>query len=291
MINSRTRKRIHAVINNILSGHAACQINPYNAYKLLPVLALILVSACQQTMKQVEIQAPEAAAKKTPSAEISESTAVSSPTVPEDTIDTSKAAEKRSQTATTNTSNTLQKHSLTTRDTKTNPLSPSPAAKPLPKVIKQQPVAVRGRKSLPGQNKFYDRKNSEYKTLQKANHALAGFPVDTEGQVNWVLSLERGKIKPRSSVRGNRPMETLESEIIMKNTREMAHVRFPHKAHTEWLACKNCHDKIFIPEAGANNIDMTKIFQGEYCGTCHDKVAFSSFVCERCHSIPITAEQ
>jgi c(7)-type cytochrome triheme protein len=36
----------------------------------------------------------------------------------------------------------------------------------------------------------------------------------------------------------------------------------------------------------ANAITMDAIFLGKYCGVCHDKVAFSNFVCERCHSIP-----
>ena len=72
----------------------------------------------------------------------------------------------------------------------------------------------------------------------------------------------------------------------MKNTAEMPHVKFPHDSHTQWLACSNCHDKIFVPKAGANAINMTKIFQGEYCGVCHDRVAFTTmFACERCHSV------
>jgi len=31
----------------------------------------------------------------------------------------------------------------------------------------------------------------------------------------------------------------------------MDHVRFPHKAHTQWLTCSNCHPQIFIPKLGA----------------------------------------
>ena len=66
----------------------------------------------------------------------------------------------------------------------------------------------------------------------------------------------------------------------------MPWVRFPHKPHTKWLACSNCHPAIFLPQEGANDISMNKVLRGEYCGVCHDKVAFSLFVCERCHSVP-----
>jgi c(7)-type cytochrome triheme protein len=67
----------------------------------------------------------------------------------------------------------------------------------------------------------------------------------------------------------------------------MPYVKFPHNSHTEWLACSNCHDKLFIPKAGANPITMEKIFRGEYCGTCHDRIAFITHTsCERCHSVP-----
>ena len=42
----------------------------------------------------------------------------------------------------------------------------------------------------------------------------------------------------------------------------------------------------FVADENANPIKKEEIFKGRYCGVCHDKVAFSSFVCERCHSIP-----
>lgn len=78
----------------------------------------------------------------------------------------------------------------------------------------------------------------------------------------------------------------MDFDIIMKNTMQMPWVRFPHKPHTQWLACSNCHPKIFIPREHANPISMTKVLRGQYCGVCHDKVAFSLFMCERCHSVP-----
>lgn len=74
-------------------------------------------------------------------------------------------------------------------------------------------------------------------------------------------------------------------DIILENTGEMPMVRFPHKAHTEWLDCSNCHDAIFKKEVGANPINMFAILNGEYCGRCHGAVSFPLTECLRCHSV------
>lgn len=139
----------------------------------------------------------------------------------------------------------------------------------------------------PDPNQFYDPASPAYSRLQKSTEAVAGFPLDKKGAVDWMKALRSGAIKPRADLTGTQKMEVLDLDVIMKNTREMPYVQFPHNSHTQWLACSNCHDKIFVAKAGANKIDMTKIFKGEYCGTCHDRVAFLTFFsCERCHSIP-----
>jgi len=75
--------------------------------------------------------------------------------------------------------------------------------------------------------------------------------------------------------------------VILKNTKEMPWVRFPHSSHTLWLDCSNCHPAPFVAKAGANTIMMADIFRGKYCGMCHDRVAFVTFFsCARCHSVP-----
>lgn len=133
---------------------------------------------------------------------------------------------------------------------------------------------------------FHDRANPAYETLQKAEAALAGFPADPKGLPDWMKMLEQGLIQPRAELTGPGKMEVLDLDIIMKNTKDMPWVRFPHRSHTLWLACRNCHDGIFIAKAGANAIDMNKIFRGQFCGTCHDRVAFMTvFACHRCHSV------
>ncbi|MDX1252337.1 MAG: hypothetical protein IDH49_08860 [Gammaproteobacteria bacterium] len=136
-----------------------------------------------------------------------------------------------------------------------------------------------------------DPSNPAITKLQQPAEALGNFPVDRRGEVDWVKTLRQGLINPRKSLDGDEyggkeVMQEMDLDIMLKNTAQMPWVRFPHRAHTEWLACGNCHSGIFIPQRGANPISMEKILKGQFCGRCHDKVAFSLFVCERCHSVP-----
>ena len=136
-------------------------------------------------------------------------------------------------------------------------------------------------------DRFYDEANPDLRALQRSVDATAGLPKDKRGDVDWMRALRGGGITPRADLHGQKKNEVLDLDIILKNTKEMPYVKFPHNSHTEWLACSNCHDKIFVPKAGANAISMDKIFRGEFCGTCHDRVAFiTHYSCERCHSVP-----
>ena len=66
---------------------------------------------------------------------------------------------------------------------------------------------------------------------------------------------------------------------------EMPPVVFPHWFHRIRFKCSVCHEDIFIMRAGANEINMIKIVEGEYCGKCHNgRIAFSPLFCDRCHS-------
>ena len=123
--------------------------------------------------------------------------------------------------------------------------------------------------------------------LQTPEDGLAGFPKTARGSINWVQALDIGVIDPRSSVTGDGEMSVMDLDILMTNTRSMPRVLFPHKAHTQWLTCSNCHPQIFIPKLGANPITMGENLLGNYCGRCHGRVAFSVFECERCHSVPL----
>ena len=133
---------------------------------------------------------------------------------------------------------------------------------------------------------IHDPSNITVKYLQQPYDAMAAFPRDSAGIVDWVKVLDQGLIDPRKSVDGTGEMFAVDFDIIFKNTASMPNVRFPHRAHTEWLTCANCHPAIFIPQKGANPISMNEIIQGKYCGVCHGKVAFPPTMnCGRCHSV------
>ncbi len=123
--------------------------------------------------------------------------------------------------------------------------------------------------------------------LQQPSEALSALPPDTAGnKVNWVKALRDKYIEPRSYLHKEKKMEILDSDILLKGTGDNPYVLFPHKAHTEWMECGNCHEKIFISKAGATPISMLAILQGEYCGRCHGAVSFPLTECNRCHSVP-----
>lgn len=123
--------------------------------------------------------------------------------------------------------------------------------------------------------------------LQEPREALKRLPPDPSGnKVDWVRALEKGAIDPRSTRKGDKKIEIRDTEILLKETGLMPWVLFPHKPHTQWLACENCHDEIFKREAGATQFTMLDILQGEYCGRCHSRVSFPLTECDRCHSVP-----
>ena len=138
----------------------------------------------------------------------------------------------------------------------------------------------------PRDDEYHDTDNNAIVVLQSPTEAMSNFPRDRRKEVDWVKTLDQGLIEPRANLKGGDDMVTMDLDIIMKNTQFMPWVKFPHLQHTKWLACQNCHPKIFIPQENANPISMNKVLRGEYCGVCHDKVSFALFICERCHSIP-----
>jgi len=142
---------------------------------------------------------------------------------------------------------------------------------------------------------LHDPDNPGIKWLQNPGDALGRLPSDSAGnKVDWIRAFEDGYIRPRSSLHDDKPVKLLDSNILLNNTGSLPRVLFPHRQHTMWLDCNNCHEKIFRLKAGATPISMTKILEGEYCGVCHGAVSFPLTECNRCHSVPWdtnTAEQ
>lgn len=156
------------------------------------------------------------------------------------------------------------------------------ASEPAPSSVAQPRVV--GRQS--SSEAFYDPSSPAYERLQRADEALGDLPRDRDGKVDWMPALRQGLIQPRQRLDGSEREPPLELDIILRNTRQMPNVRFPHKAHAEWLDCSNCHPDPFEPKAGSTQIKMEDIFRGKFCGKCHDRVAFITHRnCYRCHSV------
>ncbi len=137
------------------------------------------------------------------------------------------------------------------------------------------------------QDGIHDPRNAALKVLQEPRDALSRLPANNAGnRVNWIQALEEGHINPRTNIRPETNVRVLESDVLLNLRGSTPIVRFPHRGHTLWLDCSNCHDALFKPQAGANKLSMERMLQGEQCGVCHGAVAFPLTECNRCHSVP-----
>jgi len=145
----------------------------------------------------------------------------------------------------------------------------------------------------PSEDGIHDPENPGTNTLQWPSEAFQGLPPANDGnRIDWVAAMENGLIAPRVSVQDPEAEAfVMDLDIIREVKGSMPNVLFPHKQHTEWLDCTNCHDDIFIPQKGGNQISMASILLGRDCGVCHGAVAFPVTDCRRCHSQPKTPEQ
>lgn len=78
-------------------------------------------------------------------------------------------------------------------------------------------------------------------------------------------------------------------DVVINNYSDDAGIRpvvFPHWFHRIRFRCKVCHaDLGFDFKAGGNDINMLKIFDGEFCGACHNgEIAWGVENCILCHS-------
>lgn len=78
-------------------------------------------------------------------------------------------------------------------------------------------------------------------------------------------------------------------DVVINNYSDKSGMRpvvFPHWFHRVRFRCKVCHaDLGFAFKAGGNDINMLKIFDGEYCGACHNgQIAWGVENCALCHS-------
>jgi c(7)-type cytochrome triheme protein len=119
---------------------------------------------------------------------------------------------------------------------------------------------------------------------------LADLPKDRYGLIDWAKAIKMGKVKPRDSLDPNdKPVPPMNLDIVIfTKSQFQPDVIFPHFVHTLWLTCTNCHPAIFPMNAKEANKIMTmpKIASGEFCGRCHNRIAFPLSDCLRCHVKP-----
>jgi len=110
--------------------------------------------------------------------------------------------------------------------------------------------------------------------------------------IDWEQAEATGLVKPIDYIEGvsiKRPaIKPQEDFAIHSKSTWMTDVIFSHKKHAVWNGCEVCHPEIFpMGDKGSVQFNMLQIYDGEYCGVCHDKVAFPLRDCERCHSKPV----
>ena len=138
----------------------------------------------------------------------------------------------------------------------------------------------------PAEDGIHDPANDGTHALLAPLTSYGNLPKSMAGnRVDWVKSLDQKKINPRWD-RNDPKAEAMvmDLNIVREVKGSMPDVVYPHKQHTEWLDCSNCHPAIFLPQKGANAISMAAILLGEKCGVCHGKVAFPVSECRLCHS-------
>ena len=85
------------------------------------------------------------------------------------------------------------------------------------------------------------------------------------------------------------PLQAEYGDVVFNRRAEKEGVRpviFSHWFHRIRFRCKVCHYEFgFEMRAGANDVSMSDIIDGKFCGMCHDgEVAWSPERCDLCHS-------
>lgn len=138
----------------------------------------------------------------------------------------------------------------------------------------------------PAEDGIHDPTNDGTHSLQPPMLSFGKLPRSPAGnRVDWVAALDQKRLQPRWDRNDpNAAPVVMDLNIVREVKGSMPDVVYPHKQHTEWLDCSNCHPSIFVPQKGANQITMAGILLGQQCGVCHGKVAFPVSECRLCHS-------
>ncbi|MDA8105074.1 MAG: hypothetical protein M0Z71_06785 [Nitrospiraceae bacterium] len=119
------------------------------------------------------------------------------------------------------------------------------------------------------------------------------FPKERFGNgIDWEKAESMGMIKLVDYIEGvsikRKSLAVQKDFALASQVEEMPDIIFSHKKHTVWNGCEVCHPEIFVGvKRGTTKYSMVEIFEGRYCGVCHNTVAFPLLDCQRCHSKPV----
>ena len=120
----------------------------------------------------------------------------------------------------------------------------------------------------------------DYKSFSEKLPKLPGNLID------WEKAESEGKVKLTDFLEGvsykREPLKAQDDFTIKIRSWD---VIFSHRKHTVWNGCELCHPMIFpSTKRGTTKYSMFQIMmKGEYCGVCHTSVAFSVWLCAKCH--------
>jgi c(7)-type cytochrome triheme protein len=105
--------------------------------------------------------------------------------------------------------------------------------------------------------------------------------------IDWMTAEDQSKITLIDYLEGiSFPRKKMKRQADFELTgtvKQMPKIIFSHEKHAKWNGCETCHPEIFPVKKGSQPYSMQQIFSGQYCGVCHDKVAFPNIDCQRCH--------
>ena len=113
--------------------------------------------------------------------------------------------------------------------------------------------------------------------------------------IDWEEAETRGLIHPVDYLPGisirRKTLNAQNDFSITSKSAWMPDIIFSHKKHIVWNGCEVCHPDIF-PSAkkGTVKYTMFEISAGQYCGLCHDRVAFTLSNCGKCHAAPVNGQ-
>ncbi len=148
----------------------------------------------------------------------------------------------------------------------------------------------------PGESARCDRCHSVGKNVKKEYDYVSfteKLPKNSLGNlVEWEEAESRGLIHPIDHLPGvsmkRQPLDPQKDFAITSRSSWMPDIIFSHKKHVLWNGCEVCHPDIFPSvKKGTVKYSMLEISGGQYCGLCHDRVAFPLNNCEKCHAKPI----